>query len=420
MPEDSPHSVDRAGGPARVVVAGGGIAGLEALLALADLAGDRADLTLIAPEPDFTYRPLIVEEPFSEQPAERRELRPIAEELGATLVPRALAGVDPDSRTVKLDDGSELGYDALVICVGARPEPVLDDAITFRSAGESLELARLLSEGDPEGPNRIAFVVPPEGSWPLPIYELALMTQRRVRELNLHGVELLVVTPEEAPLIVFGRPASAAVAELLAVRGIEVRTGARVATGLDGRHVLVPGDEPLEASHVVALPTLRGPAVYGLPADEHGFIPIDQHARVKGLEGVYAAGDGTNFPIKQGGLGTQQADAAAEHIAASLGASLDPQPFHPVLRGMLITGDESLNLKHSLTGGEGEGEVSSDYLWWPPQKVGGRYLSAWLAGETVHSDLEMPEIGLDVEVSLPKEWHEEPIGFDPMRPPVVD
>ena len=407
------------GARGRVVIAGGGIAGLEALLALTDLAGDRAEITLVAPQPDFTYRPLIVEEPFSAQPADRRELAPVAEELGARFVQRALASVDTEAREVTLDDGSTLPFDVLLVCVGARQEPALDGVITFQTAGDSLELAELLAEGREGRPDSIAFVVPEDATWPLPIYELALMTERRVRELGL-DVPISVDTPESAPLIVFGAPASEAVAEVLRARRVEVLAGKHVSQQEDGSIVLIPGRENLSASHVVALPRLRGPAIPGLPADEDDFIPIDEHAAVKGVEGVYAAGDGANFPIKQGGIGTQQADAAAEHIAAGLGAEVEPEPFHPVLRGMLLTGDESLSLEHGLTGGTGEGEASSDYLWWPPHKVSGRYLAAWLAGETVHRDPEPPARALEVEVSLPKEWHREPMALDPFGGPRID
>jgi hypothetical protein len=51
-------------GGVRVLIAGGGVAGLEALLALRALAGDLVDLELLAPEPAFWYRPLAVAEPF--------------------------------------------------------------------------------------------------------------------------------------------------------------------------------------------------------------------------------------------------------------------------------------------------------------------------------------------------------------------
>jgi sulfide:quinone oxidoreductase len=251
---------------------------------------------------------------------------------------------------------------------------------------------------------RIAFIVPPGVTWALPIYEVALMTDRRVRERG-DRAELTIVTPEESPLASFGQAASAAVAELLEARGIEVICGAR-AHEEDDALILTPGDRRLEADRVVSLPEMRGPAIAGLPADEDGFIPVDQHSRVRGAEDVYAAGDGTNFPIKQGGLATQQADAAAADIAHRLGAAGTPEPFHPVLRGQLLTGEASLQMRTDVTGGAGEGTASLDRLWWPPHKISGRYLAPML----YHSERQEGAPGrcVDVEVYLPSEWHEEP------------
>ena len=399
----------------RVLIAGGGIAGLEALMALRDLAGDRAEITLVAPDPSFLYKPWIVEEPFSHQPAEEHELAPLVEELGARFVQQPLAGVDPGEHRVDLGDGSVIDYDYLVVCVGAKAHSTFSRAITFRVGGEPLAVDQLLRPGD-GGRARVAFVVPPMMTWPLPIYELALMTRRVADNEGPHDAEICVVTPEAAPLIIFGSAASDAVQAILRARSIEVRTGVRAREAEDGKIVLMPGDELLEATAIVALPEPRGPGISGLPHDERGFLPIDEHARVDGVDDVYAAGDGTNFPIKQGGLGTQQADAAAEHIASRLGADLDPRPFSPVLRGKLLTGDETISLQHELSGGAGEGTVSDDYLWWPPHKVSGRYLAPWLAGETVHDDPEPPRRSIDVEVSLPKEWHREPMALDPYGP----
>ena len=128
-----------------------------------------------------------------------------------------------------------------------------------------------------------------------------------------------------------------------------------------------------------------------------------------GVEGVYAAGDGTSFPVKQGGIATQQADAAAEHIAARLGARLEAEPFDPVLRGMLLTGSDSLYMRHTIAGGGGEGTVSADRLWWPPDKISGRYLSAVLSGVSGRRELEQAGTEpIEVEVSLPREWHSDP------------
>jgi sulfide:quinone oxidoreductase len=401
----------------RVVIAGGGIAGLEALMALSDLAGDRVAITLVAPEPDFVYKPLIVEEPFSLTPAERHELAPLTAEFGAEFVQQGLAAVDPGARAAELADGSRLDYQFLIVCAGARGRAPFEGAITLTIAGEPPSFADLVPHDVERGEAEIAFVVPPGVSWPLPVYELALMARREAERRGLGDLRITVVTPEAAPLILFGPAASDAVVTLLEARGIEVVAGAHAHQRAGGELVLTPGDRPLAASRVVTMPVLEGRRISGLPGDENGFIPIDQHARVAGMEDVYAAGDGTNFPIKQGGLGTQQADAAAEHIAARAGAELDPQPFHPVLRGKLLTGEESLDLQQDLTGGSGEGVASLDYLWWPPHKVSGRYLAAWLAHETPHADPAPPRHPLDVEVALPREWHREPMALDPYEPP---
>ena len=396
----------------KVLIVGGGVTGIEALLALHDLAPDEVDVTLVAPTPDFIYKPLAVQEPFGSEPAARIELAPLVEQNGGTFIQRAVSRIDPEAQRVELDDGSSVDFDAAIVCVGARAEPAFAHAETLDPSGKWIEIDSLLRQAAGDESGRIAFVVPPGGSWPLPAYELALMAQARARELGVQ-VTITVVTPEASPLAIFGPHASEAVASVLAARGIEVRAGARAEESAEGELVLRPQGDSIAAGAVVALPALRGPRVNGLPADENGFLPIDEHARVRGTSGVYAAGDGTNFPVKHGGIGTQQADAAAEHIAAEAGASVEPQPFHPVLRGKLITGDESLNLKADIGGGCGEGVSSLDYLWWPPQKIAGRYISAMLAGDEPHAVGPPPEHGIDVEVSLDREWHAEPLGLDP-------
>jgi sulfide:quinone oxidoreductase len=404
-------------GGARICIVGGGVAGVEALLALRDLAGDRAHLTLIAPEPDFVYKPLLVEEPFGLGPPEQYALEPLAEEQHAEFVLKALSAVEPSEHRLELDDGSSLDYDYLVVCVGGRFVAAYSGAITFPDPRTPLRIDPILDEAA-GGSGRIAFVVPPRTTWSLPIYEVALMTDRRARERG-DGVEITLVTPEASPLAAFGSTASAAVSELLQARGIQAICGER-AHEVDGAMVLTPGDRKLEADVVISLPVMEGPAIKGLPADDEGFIPVDQHSRVRDTADVYAAGDGTNFPLKQGGLATQQADAAAEDIAHRLGAAVEPEPFRPVLRGQLLTGDASVHLRTEIAGGGGEGTASLDRLWWPPHKISGRYLAPMLYHGQLHEQGRPPGETLDVEVSLPEEWHVEPMTLDPHSPPKVD
>jgi sulfide:quinone oxidoreductase len=410
-------SNEQRGNGTQVVIVGGGVAGLETLLALDDLAGERVALTLVAPQPDFVYKPLLVEEPFDLGPAERHELEPLTAEKGAEFILSAVSTVRPKDHVVELEDGSTLQYDYLVVCVGGRFKPAIDGATTF-PGGEAFSADGLLDRAEAKD-HRVAFIVPAGVTWSLPLYELALMTQRRAAERGVDA-KIAVITPESAPLAIFGPAASAAVGELLAARGIQLFTNSTV-RDLGGAGItLNPGDRRIGPSESIALPRMEGPRIDGLPADEGGFIPVDDHGRVKGVEDVYAAGDGTNFPIKQGGLGTQQADAVAAHIAHRVGARETPEPFRPILRGKLLTGGESMSMRADVAGGGGEGVASLDYLWWPPHKISSRYLASLLHYGEVHAEPEPPGSSLDVEVALPNDWHKEPMALDVNEPPRVD
>src|SRR6202008_1259331 len=114
---------------------------------------------------------------------------------------------------------------------------------------------------------------------------------------------------------------------------------------IEPRMVVLAGGARLPADRVITLPLLDGPRLAGLPHDRHGFIPVDAQGRVHGFTDIYAAGDCTTFPLKQGGLAAQQADAIAEMIAADAGADVVPRPFKPVLRGLLMTGGAPLYLR---------------------------------------------------------------------------
>jgi sulfide:quinone oxidoreductase len=185
------------------------------------------------------------------------------------------------------------------------------------------------------------------------------------------------------------------VSPLLASRGIDVRTSSLPATA-HGRTLLLAGGAEVFADRVITLPVLEGPRLAGLPHDQDGFIPVDKFGRVSGVEHVFAAGDVTAFPLKQGGLAAQQADAAAEAIAALAGAATVPMPFRPVLRGLLLTGGAPLYLRAEPQRLEREATVAIEApavhrpsrdasaaagqaLWWPPAKIAGRYLAPYLA-----------------------------------------
>lgn len=390
----------------RVLVAGGGVAGLEALLALRDLAGARVELTLLSPDSDFVYRPMAVAEPFARGHAARHSLADIARDLGVELVQGTLAEVDATSSAAVTATGERLSYDALLVAVGARSEAAFRRPLTWTPETDPELFAGLLRDLEEGYVKRVAFIVPPGVAWALPAYELALMTAWQAWSMGHDDVEVMLYTPEEAPLGLFGPRATAALRHDLEEAGVQVETGVYVAEQPEApnRLVLHPGERPLEAERVVALPRASGPALPGLAADTRGFVLTDLHGKVSDADAVWAAGDATAFPVKQGGLAAQQADAAAEAIAAAAGVEIEPQPYRPVLRGVMLTGRGSDWMRHDLSGGAGEEPTARHALWWPPTKIAGRYLSPYLAAlDGTESVDEAPPRGEPVELDLERD-----------------
>lgn len=371
--------VDARSRPSRVVIAGGGVAGLEALIALRDLAGDRVSITLVAPEQAYTYSPTAVAQVFAMGHVRRYELAEIADTFGAELVCDSVSEVDPSTWRVRCISGDELDYDHLVLAVGARTGRAFRHGISFGEDPAEEALHCLLADLERGFVTQVAFIVPSDPAWTLPLYEIALMTARQIWSMGVDRVQFTLVTPEDRPLGVFGSAASQAVGDLLDAEGIEF-IGSTYASVRHCDVRLDPTGRELTGVRVISLPTLDGPDLPGVPSDPSGFIPTDLHGRVPGLPGVYAAGDGTAFPIKQGGIATQQADAVAESIAAAVGAAVEPVPFRPVLRALLLTGGDTRFLLHGVAGGDGEGAVATHALWRPPAKIVSRYLTPYLFG----------------------------------------
>ncbi len=360
------------------MIAGGGVAALETALALHELAGDRVTLTLLAPAADFVYRPMAVLEPFARRSPRQLPLAHFAAELNAALDQGTVAAVDCERRLVQTDAHRELSYDALVIAVGARTSDILPEAVAIDVSRMDASLHGLIEEIDSGSVRSLAFVALGP-TWPLPVYELALLVQEHAREKNV-DLAVTIITSEHSPLAVFGESVSSGVAGLLADADIRTIVGARVESS-SGELIVDPGEQHLRFDRVVTVPRLVGPAITGLPADADGFLPITPRCEVIGIDRVYAAGDATDFPVKYGGIAAQQADAAATSIAALAGASIEPTPFDGVVHGALVSGGKHQRLYFTARF-EGrlalESRTSDTPTWSPEAKIAARYLGPYL------------------------------------------
>jgi sulfide:quinone oxidoreductase len=342
----------------RVLVAGGGVAGLEAVLALQVLGADRLDITMVTAATEFVYRPLSVAVPFGKATLTRAPLAAIAADRGFTLTAETVVAVDLEDQTVTTDHG-QLGYDHLVLALGAHPDTGVTGALNFRGPRDIEALRTELERIELLGGGRIVFAARAVNSWTLPLYELALLTSTWATERSL-DVELTIVVPEHTPVNILGETAGRELADLLADR--EITLVAAVPEGTDAGGLWIPALGGIPADLIVALPVLTGPEVPGLPRNGMRFVPVDDFCRVEGSATAYAVGDMAARQVKQGGLAAQQADVAAACIAAAAGADVHPEPYSPVLRALLVTGGEPRRFGSEIT-----------------EKVPARYLSPYLA-----------------------------------------
>lgn len=366
-------------GAYRVVVAGGGVAALEAVLALRQLCPDRVSVTLLTARSTFTHRPLTVLEPFPGAGGRRYELAHIARDAGAQLITDRLVLVDAGRRLVHTAGGRALPYDALLIAYGAEIRQSFRHAHTIDDAYLGDRLRGLVQDVEDGYVRRVAFVATGRASWPLPLYELALMMSGAAYDMSAE-VAVFVVTPERAPLEAFGETASRMVAGLLGRHHVKHVTAPACAVPAAGEVVIAPDRPSLHVQSVVAMPELAPRWMPGVPAGPGGFIEVDAACHVGQLTGVYAAGDATGFPVKHGSIAAQQADTAAAGIAREAGADVPPEPFHPVLHGILLGAERPLYMTARLSpaGRPLDSEVSEEPLWHPAGKIAARRLGPYL------------------------------------------
>ena len=267
----------------KVVIVGGGIAGLEAALALKDMAPGLVDVTLVAATDQFTFMPAVVAAPFDRAVVRHFDLFRVAHSVGAHLVVSRVAGVDPDKRRVALSHGPDIEYDALLIACGTRSVPAVPGAhTTFAVPGSGEAMRSVVADVVSGQATRVLFASPAAVSWTLPLYELCLLTSQYLSDndniwrygngnMRWFPVRLGLVTPESSPLATFGENASHEVSTVFAQREIDFYGNSptpirfkngRLETGPRTRYRGRPRDRPS---------LFHGVAIEGIPSD-HAFV----------------------------------------------------------------------------------------------------------------------------------------------------
>ena len=248
MPDTTPAAVpfnvvlpsSGADGDFKVVIVGGGVAALEAALCLNDLARDLVSTTILAPNKDFVYLPMAVQEPYGRPLAKRYPLAQIAKDAGAELCSDTFSWLESDFFVAHTKGGEELHYDAVLLAPGASVYANFRYTITLDPHRLDEQLHAVLQDVEGGHIHKLGFVIPEGPVWPLPIYELALMTAMRAHETSA-DVEITIVTPEPAPLAIFGQTVADHVEQLLARSGITTILSTKAAVHGPGLIAMLPG-----------------------------------------------------------------------------------------------------------------------------------------------------------------------------------
>lgn len=333
--------------PARVVILGGGVGGTLAANLIKKQLGSSAKVSIVDPTGMHVYQPGFLYVALGQAHGRwlARDERTLIDK-DIELIVQGAEKVDPDAKTITLDDGSELDYDYLVIASGSRLVPeripgLIEGSQHFYSLDASLRLREELKRFK-GGRIGIGIAGIPYKCPPAPL-EFTLMLDEYLRK---HGLwdrsQITLLSPLNRAFTI--ESASALVKPIMDERGIQLVTFFNVESvdPAAGAVMSLEG-EKFEFDLMIIVPPHRGQAFVetsGL-GDPGGWIPTDRHTlQVKGHPDIFAIGDATDLPIsKSGSTAHFEAPVVASRIASLVDGTAPKESYGGKVMCFLETGN---------------------------------------------------------------------------------
>jgi NADH:ubiquinone reductase (H+-translocating) len=339
-----------AGGRPRVVVVGGGFAGLAAVR---ELAGADVDVLLVDRAPYTTFQPLLYQVATGGlNPGDiTYSLRTFVSRFRGTRFRRAtVVGLDPDRRCLQTDTGADIPYDYLVLCCGVTANyfgipGAKEHAKTIYSRRAAIDVRdRVFAnlEAVVQGlPGAVEPVIVIVGGGPTGVEMAGTLAELRSTalakaypELDISRVRIILVEMTDVVLGSFAPSLQEYAVRELERRGVELRLGTAV-TEVQKDWVVLSDGEKLPSAATIWATGVKAPdylSEWGLPQGRSGRIQVEPDMRVVGHPEIFAVGDVAGSADGDAALPqlAQPAIQGGRHAGAQIRRLLADQPTEPL------------------------------------------------------------------------------------------
>ncbi|MCC6329259.1 MAG: FAD-dependent oxidoreductase [Acidobacteria bacterium] len=344
---------------ANILIVGGGFAGLVAAEKLAASVGRSHQITLVAPNRNFTFYPALVELAFGECETSdiSFDLARKLSSIGVRFVQGELIRINEGLRTAVVageDFNGEIAYDHLMIAMGRRlaTEKVagfFEHSHHILGLNAAARFGKALEEFH-EG--TIVVGMCPSARLPVPVCETAFALARRFEsKLGDGSVKIKAIFPESLSSAFGGADLHRQLESAFEKYKIAVLYDVPISE-ITPSEVVSEQKHRIEYDLLMLVPPFRGQAIlnYLGITDGDDFVKVDDRMKVHGLNNTYAAGDIVAFSgPKFAHMAVRQAEVAAANIAAELnGEERQRTYYHEIAAVIDAGGPDSIYLHYGI------------------------------------------------------------------------